>query len=65
MDSKLYFIKTAEESKDGKLLVDKQERATLLLLVVSYADVYDNQKWNLAVRSEGWKISLCFWRYWL
>jgi len=44
-----YFIKTAEEAKDGHFLLTNRE-GTLNLTSSVFTDVYDNQKWNLAVR---------------
>ena len=45
----VYFIKTAEESKDGRFLLTNRA-GTLTLASSNFTDVYDNQKWNLAVR---------------
>jgi hypothetical protein len=47
----IYFIKTAEESKDGKFLLTTRTGDFTLTSSV-YADVYDNQKWNLSVRTK-------------
>ena len=44
-----YFIKTAEESKDGHFLLTSRKGDFTLTSSV-FADVYDNQKWNIAVR---------------
>jgi len=44
-----YFIKTAEEAKDGHFLLTNRA-GTLNLTSSVFTDVYDNQKWNLAVR---------------
>jgi len=44
-----YFIKTAQESKDGHFLL-KSRKGDINLTSSVFTDVYDNQKWNLAVR---------------
>ena len=49
-----YFIKTAEESKDGRFLLTSR-KGDLVLSSSVFTDVYDNQKWNLAVRVKNGK----------
>ena len=50
----LYFIKTAEESKDGKFLLTTRTGDFTLTSSV-YSNVYDNQKWNFAIRTKDGK----------